>query len=910
MKNCGTFLIRRRAKSLFVNFKPQTIHSLSCMEVITTHQNADFDGMASMIAAKKLYPDAILAFSGSQEKNLRKFFVQSLMIYDFQRMRNIDLDKVTKLIVVDTRQASRIGNFAKCLENPGIKIHLYDHHPDAPGDMKGEVEVVRPVGSTATVFVEIFRERNIEITKDEATLLAMGEYEDTGSFTFSTTTPADLNAMSWLLSCGANLHAVTQYITQEMTTDEVSLLNDLIKSATTYTIQSIEITITRIACRYYVDEFSIIVRRFMSMENLNVLFALASMGERIYLIARSRIPEVNVGKIALEFNGGGHASAAAATINDMTLIEAEEKLIRLLHKHVRPESLARELMSAPIISAGPEISIQEANDILIRYSITVLPIMQNNKAMGLFSRRDASKAIFHNLGELPVTEFMTTDFATLPPSATLADIQELIIERRQRFIPIVENDELTGVITRTDLFNLLVNDPAHLPALNTSQEEPSTERNRNLTNMLTQSLSPDMLILLQTIGEVARQNNFTAYAVGGFVRDLLLHTQNFDLDIVVEGDGIIFAKKLAKKLGGAVRTHVKFNTALVKLPDGFKIDVATARLEYYEYPAAMPTVELSSIKLDLFRRDFTINAMAFHLNPDKFGILVDFFNCQNDLKDRQIRILHNLSFVEDPTRVFRAIRFEQRMGFTLGKLTEKQLKNAVKMNLFDRKFGRRYFQEIRLILSEDNPLPAIRRLAEFDLLKFLHQSLKLDPRLSEILDETHRAIAWHKLLYLDENCRQWMVYLLALMSRIQTRAVHAFCKKFEVPERYTQLIIREKVQTKRIVRTLERRVHLNPSEIYWLLQGLSHEGLLFVMAICRNKAGKQAVSFYVTQLRHVKNHIHGTDLKKMGYPPGPKYQTMLNHLLEKTMDGHLKNREDEVEFLRKEYPLKQKKKKG
>ncbi|MCJ7602290.1 MAG: DHHA1 domain-containing protein, partial [Desulfobulbaceae bacterium] len=337
------------------------------MEVITTHLNADFDGMASMVAAKKLYPEAILAFSGSQEKNLRKFFVQSLMIYDFQRLKNIDLEKVTKLIVVDTRQASRIGSFAKCLENPGIEIHLYDHHPNAPGDMKGNVEVVKPVGSTATVFIEIFQERGISISKEEATLLAMAEYEDTGSFTFSTTTPADLHAMAWLLGCGAELHTVTQYIIHELTSYEISLLHELIKSATTYTIQSIPITVTRIACRQYVDEFSLIVRQFMSMENLNVIFALASMGERIYLIARSRIPEVNVGKIAMEFNGGGHASAAAATINDMTLIEAEEKLIRLLHKHVRPESKAWELMSAPIISAGPELTTLEANDILIRY---------------------------------------------------------------------------------------------------------------------------------------------------------------------------------------------------------------------------------------------------------------------------------------------------------------------------------------------------------------------------------------------------------------------------------------------------------------------------------------------------------------------------------------------------------------
>ena len=175
-----------------------------------------------------------------------------------------------------------------------------------------------------------------------------------------------------------------------------------------------------------------------------------------------------------------------------------------------------------------------------------------------------------------------------------------------------------------------------------------------------------------------------AYVAGGFVRDLLLQVKNTDIDIVIEGDGIRFAKTLAEQRHGIVHPHEKFGTATVIFPDQTRIDVATARLEYYEHPAAMPTVELSSIKLDLYRRDFTINAMAIHLNPDRFGTLVDYFNCQNDLKERRIQVLHNLSFVEDPTRIFRAIRFEGRLDFTITRHTEKLIKNTVQMNLFDR----------------------------------------------------------------------------------------------------------------------------------------------------------------------------------------------------------------------------------
>jgi tRNA nucleotidyltransferase (CCA-adding enzyme) len=880
------------------------------MEVITTHMNADFDSLAAMVAARKLYPDAVMAFSGSQEKNIRDFFAQSSHFYlDFKRQKQIPLKKVTKLILVDTRQARRIGNFAKCLKNPGVELHIYDHHPDTPEDLKGKVEVIKPVGSTSTIFTQLFREKGIAITTDEATLLSMGIYEDTGSFNYATTTPADLEAASWLLEQGANLHTVSQSISRELTVYQLGLLNKLIKSAINYTIQGIDIAVAKLALSEYVDEFALLVRHFMVMENLNVLFALAGMEDRIYLIARSRVPEVNVGEIARDFGGGGHASAASATVKDMTMVEAEEKLVRLLNKHVRPQSLAGELMSQPVITVPPDISIKNANHVLTRYSITVLPVVQDkSKLLGIISKRVAEKAIFHNLGDLPVNDYMTTDVASLPSSASLADIQELIIEHRQRLIPVVDKGKLQGVITRTDLLNLLINDPSHQPKnLVAADDRSYIERHRNVNSLMVEILSKDVIVLLQTIGEVAKDNGYTAYAVGGFVRDLLLRIKNFDLDIVVEGDGIKFAKKLAEHFGGTVRTHEKFSTALVIMPDGFNIDVATARLEYYEYPASMPTVELSSLKLDLYRRDFTINAMAINLNSEKFGTLVDFFNCQTDIKERRIRILHNLSFVEDPTRIFRAIRFEQRMAFTIGKHTEKLLKNAVKMNLFNRFFGHRCFTELKLIFSEENPIPAIRRMADFDLLQFILPGLKFDKRMEKNLTETQRAMAWYKLLYLDEPCRQWLVYLFTILANSTYSDLKVFCMKFEFAERHKNDLLKEKEATDKILKELDRSRRLRVSEIYWLLQERSHESLLYLIAMARKKTAKKAVSHFVTHLRHYKTYIQGVDLKKMGYKSGPIYKTILNHLLEAKLDGEVDTKADEIAFIKKNYPLKKEK---
>ncbi|WP_136795599.1 CBS domain-containing protein [Desulfosediminicola ganghwensis] len=889
------------------------------MRVITTHLNADFDGMASMVAAHKLYPDAVLAFSGSQEKNLRDFISQSLLYtYDFRKTSDIDLDQVEMLIIVDTRSSSRIGNFSKCLEDSKIPVHIYDHHPESPSDIEAEVEIIKNVGATSTIFTQLIKERDLDITPDEATILCLGIYEDTGSLTHLTTSPEDLEAAAWLVRKGAKLDIVSQFITYELTTQQVELLHDLMKSATQYTIQSIPIVVVTHSLQNYVDDFALIVRRFMTMENLDTLFALVSMAGRIYLIARSRIQDINVGAIARDMGGGGHSTAASATVKDMTLIEAHEKLIQTLHRHVRPQPIAKELMSMPAITIPADISLTNAAFLLNRYSINSVPVEAPATTriqecpflniVGIISRQVIEKALHHNLGELLVSDYMSTDIDFLSLNATLADIQELIIENRQRIIPIIQDGKLEGVITRTDLLNHLVNDPAHLPKnLLHETEYPSLERKRNLNKLMIDCLNRDMIQLLHVIGEVADQIRFNAFAVGGFVRDLLLKKRNLDLDIVVEGDGLIFARHLSERLDGRYRTHERFGTAVVMMPNGFKIDIATARLEYYEYPAALPTIELSSIKLDLYRRDFTINAMAVQLNPGQFGTLIDFFNCQNDLKHQEIKVLHNLSFVEDPSRIFRAIRFEKRMNFRIAPHTARLIRNAVKMKLFGKATDTRLFSEIRQILAEENPIPAIQRLAEFNLFQFLwpdlRPHLKIDRRFMHILIQAQKAINWYKLLYLKEECPCWMVYLLAIMGRSRLDVLEAFCQRFLVPPKAKETLLRQKDHADKTANLLARRRTLTNSEIYWLLEDFNIEGLLYLMAIARKSSVKKAISKYVTDLRHATTLISGRDLKAMGYQPGPAFRQMLNGLLESRLDGEVVSKEDEIAYIQRNYPL-------
>ncbi len=331
------------------------------MEVITTHINADFDAMGSMIAARKLYPGALLVFPGSQERTLREYFIKSTVyIYGFKRLRDIDIDKVTRLILVNTRQSSRIGKFVDILNKPGLEVHVYDHHPDAEDDVTANLSVVKSFGSTVTLFTRLFEERGIEVTAEEATIMSLGVFEDTGSFTFNNTTPEDFEAAAFLLRSGADLNVVSDMVTQELTAEQINLLNELILSAKNYNFQGIEVCVTTVSIDRYVGDFAVLVHKLRDIESLDVVFALARMDDRVYLVARSRIPEVNVGSIVSMFGGGGHATAASASIKDLTLVQAEAKLMELLRSHIHPYPTAENLMTSPAVHTEPGVQIGEA----------------------------------------------------------------------------------------------------------------------------------------------------------------------------------------------------------------------------------------------------------------------------------------------------------------------------------------------------------------------------------------------------------------------------------------------------------------------------------------------------------------------------------------------------------------------
>ncbi|MFO7765084.1 MAG: CBS domain-containing protein [Pelovirga sp.] len=875
------------------------------MDVIATHVNADFDCLGSMIAAKRLYPEATLVFPGGQERGLRNFLLESsLYAYDIKRPKDIDVDKITRLILVDVRSAARIGPLADVARRPEVELHIYDHHPADENTLEGTVELIRDVGATTTILTQVFVERNIIPSADEATMMMLGLYEDTGHLLFSSTTADDYRAAAYLLEHGANLNTVADFLVREMSTEQVELLNDLLKATEIITINGVEVAIASASTDTYSGDISTLVHKLKDIENLNILIAVVRMEDRIFIIARSRVAQLHVGEMLQEFGGGGHSFAASATVRDKPLAQVLKEVEYCLPRYVQSHCDAGHLMSRTVKSLPLAASIQQARDLMTRFSFNALPILhEDGRVAGILTRQVVEKAAHHRLQKIAVSELMNTDFEQVAPDASLQELQRVIVEHQQRSVPVMEHGQLVGLVTRTDLLRYMLGNT-------TVTEEGERERlerrglqtrRRNLDRYIATQMPAYVRDLLRQLGGVADDMGVRAYLVGGFVRDLLLRQKNLDIDVVVEGDGIAFARAFAARASCRVREHEKFGTAVIVFPDGFKVDVATARIEYYDSPATLPQVEDASIRHDLYRRDFTINTLTIALNQDNFGVVLDFYGGQRDLRDKSIRVLHNLSFIEDPTRLYRAVRFEQRLNFRIGRQTERLMRSAVQLKMVRKAGGVRILNELKHILNEADIVPALERLNQLGLLQIIDKRIKLDTEKKNLLNSADQAVNWYELLYTGKPCRHWLVFMLGLLDGLPAAGLRKLGRWFAMRPDETTIVVEELPRVVRLYRKISRllRQQKKPanSELYHWFEPFSVEALLYLMARCRQDGARQWISLYMTDLRRVKTHIDGNDLVRLGMTPGPEFQDIFRQLLDAQLDGLVKTPDDEITWV-------------
>ncbi|MBE9531472.1 MAG: CBS domain-containing protein, partial [Proteobacteria bacterium] len=420
------------------------------MEIIACHTNADFDTFASMIAAGKLYPGAKLVVPGSLERALREAVESVKLDIKTYKVTDIDLELVTRLILVDISGSARIGKLKELTNKKGVDIHIYDHHPKSNDDLPASLLVNKRYGSTTTILTLIIKERTIKLTKDEATVLMAGIYEDTGFLSFPSTCGEDYEAASFLLSSGADLTLVSKLLKSQVTSEEIRILNKLLDSQENINVEGQDILIASAVIDDFKGEVSELAHSLFEVDNPDALFVLVGVGDRIHLVARSKVAQINVGLVAKAMGGGGHPNAASATIKGLTLVETKEKLIEMMRSELASKRTAMDMMSAPPIIVTTDTTITKAWDILLNFNVNAMPVVDGDSLKGVITRQVISKAIFHELGSMPVKDYMTIDVEYVNTRTSIDKIREKVFARGQRLLPVCRGKKVIGVITRTD----------------------------------------------------------------------------------------------------------------------------------------------------------------------------------------------------------------------------------------------------------------------------------------------------------------------------------------------------------------------------------------------------------------------------------------------------------------------------
>lgn len=861
------------------------------MEIIVTHLASDFDSFAGMVAAKKLFPSAEIVLPSSLNQNVREFMIMHEDdLPQFKEVSDIDLNEVKKIIIIDTKIAGRLGMIWKVLNFSDLEIITIDHHQKSSEDLKADKNYYKKVGSTTTIIVQDIIKRKINITQFEATLFLLGIYEDTGNFTYPNTSYIDLEVSSFLMKRGANLFVLSKFLNLALSEEQHNLLEKLILNSSKIKINEKEILLSRAVADNYVEGLSVLTRKLALVEESDIVFCWVRMKDKIYLVGRSDDKDVDVSKILFPLGGGGHQQAASAVIKDMDFEKIQNMLLASIKKNIKKPVVSKNIMTFPVRVIDENVSISYASELLKKYGHSGIPIVNAKGILtGMITRKDIDKAIKHGLSHAPVKGFKSGEIITANPETTLEEIQRLMIENGIGRIPIVSGNKILGIITRKDLLRFLnYKDARVFSEISIPDKKPDYFK-INVPERMEKLFPGEIKNILHIISDLAKELKYKVYLVGGIVRDILLDKQNFDIDIVIEGDGINFSNKLAPIINAKIWTHKKFKTSVIVLENKRHIDVATARIEYYEKPAALPNVEEASIKQDLYRRDFTINSMAISLNKDSFGTLIDFFGGRRDLNNKKIRVMHKLSFVEDPTRIFRAVRFEQRFSFKIDQQTESLIKSAIDMDIISKLTGVRIRDELIAILEEDSPWKPLHRLHEYGALNKVNINIKVNIKFENRLK---KIIAGFNELhsYYGENLKKWRLIFSLLLYDFDKDNLLKWCSDMKVRKKDTEIILNtitlQKVSAEKL-----KKARLSNSELYLILKDISPELQIILYSYSENV--RKNILNYAKNLKDIKLFINGTQLMDIGFK-GADIGKILEKLLLLKLDGKLKSREEEI----------------
>lgn len=895
------------------------------MTLILTHEKTDFDAVASQLGAKKLYPEATPLLPRAVNRNVQQFLNLYWDMLPFVRADDWRRRPIDRVILVDTQT---VGNVRGLSAHP--TVHVIDHHLGQPSK-PGWTYQVEAVGATTTLLVERLGAHGLVLTPEEATLLLLGIYEDTGGLTYDTTTVRDVRAVARLLEAGAQLGVARRFLNIALSEAQQQLYDLLLRQVEWLRIEERPIAVAAaVAPTGFDDEISSVAHRLREALTPDGLFVLVQLGDGVQLVARSAVDEIDAGLVARALGGGGHSRAAAAMIVGGRLPAVVAQVRDVLSEAVLPTLRVAAIMSHGVLTVAATARIAEVAALMQKHGHEGYPVIdeRQERVVGLVTRRAVDRAMSHEMGGQPVSRIMRAGNITVRPSDSIERVQELMAAEGWGQIPVLAEQGSRGagepgsgwpigIVTRTDVLGALFKQPPELPE-------------SDLRPLLARSFSPALWAVVRVVSETAAQLRMPIYFVGGLVRDLLLGKPPMDLDIVVEGDAIRLVEELSARFGGEVHSHGRFGTAKWSLGDGqyaaiesaarvsaqngggegeqaaaapAQIDFVTARKEFYRRPTALPDVEPGSIKLDLHRRDFTINTLAIRLDGAHLGQLLDFYGGRRDLRRGIIRVLHSLSFVDDPTRILRAVRLEQRLGFTLEEGTAELIDAA--LPLLDRVTGERIRNEIELALTEANPIQVMERLDALGVLRHLHPDLSWRPETAAVFGRipayadhplwgpvyrSSPAVFFYFAVWLapfappipEQVARRLRVRKATLQDLLALDSLRTALSRLSGDAGLAPFSS-ESAKSADVPSAPEPR----PSEIVRALEPFALRTLLTARLLDLSLRINEWLDRYVAEWRAVRPLITGDDLRRAGLSPGPIYSRILDRLLAARLDGEV-----------------------
>lgn len=858
------------------------------MHIVLTHEQADFDALASLLGAHLLFESSIPVLPRRMNRNVRAFWSLYGAELPFVEASDLRSETIEKVTLVDTQALVSVRGM-----RADTRVEVIDHHPLREGVPADWTISTYDVGATSTILAEALQERNGPLEPIHATLMLLGIYEDTGSLTYTRTTPRDLRAAATLLEQGASLSIAGDFLNHPLSPAQQAIYDRLRQSAEHLRIHGHSVVIATASALEMDEELSSIVHKLRDLMDPDAIFALVTTRAGVQLIARSTTDQIDVAVIAVRLGGGGHERASAGLIRNRDLSSVRLELEALLAELVLPAVTVGRIMSYGLQMLTPNTPVEEANRRMKLFGYEGYPVVDGGRVVGLATRRAVDRAINYNLN-VPVSKIMEAGSYTVTPDDPIEEVQRLVTETGWGQIPVVDPESgiILGIVTRTDLLKNL--SPGYAP-----------QGRINLAARLEKALPADRLKLLRAIATAAAEEHAALYLVGGFVRDLIMERPSLDFDLVVEGDAISLAQRLARSYGGRVTGHTRFGTAKWRLepkpdeqscelaPEGLgAIDLVSARTEFYTHPTALPTIERGSIKLDLHRRDFTINTMAVRLDGRHWGELHDHWGGLDDLRNGLVRVLHSLSFVDDPTRILRAARFEQRFAFQIEARTLQLLIEARPM--IERLSGDRIRHELNHILASNFAAQIIGRLEQLDLLASIHPELPWDEWVAariEGLQDLAPEAEWD--LNLDGKAlRQELGYVIWLMT-LPVETSDSIVRRLKLPSTLAKVID----AAARLWADRQSLADMPPSAATRLLDDVPPLARYALYLASSDHRVRSVLRAYAAEWKHVQPGTDGHALRRMGLQPGPLYRQILDRLRTAWLDGEVTSADEEKALL-------------